>query len=198
MFATRRYTDDLRRVETNMRSRRARLLAALHEDEIAPTVVAFPLLGVGDSAGPGLENKGPVAASSLVPDAVINPHPRFGTLTRNIRSRRGATVDIRAPRFLDANTPPDAGDIAADAMAFGMGCCCLQVTFQCRDVEESRHVYDQLAVLAPVMMALTAAYGGRAALLRVFEGYSDGRSRGATYFEGSWGGRSRPRRGGAA
>jgi len=151
------YTDDLRRVETNMRSRRARLLAALHEDEIAPTVVAFPLLGVGDSAGLGLENKGPVAASSLVPDAVINPHPRFGTLTRNIRSRRGATVDIRAPRFLDANTPPDAGDIAADAMAFGMGCCCLQVTFQCRDVEESRHVYDQLAVLAPVMMALTAA-----------------------------------------
>ena len=39
----------------------------------------------------------------------------------------------------------------------GMGCCCLQVTFQCRDVDESRHVYDQLAVLAPIMMALTAA-----------------------------------------
>ena len=42
-------------------------------------------------------------------------------------------------------------------MAYGMGCCCLQVTFQCRDVDESRHVYDQLAVLAPIMLALTAA-----------------------------------------
>ena len=60
-----------------------------------------------------------------------------------------------APLFQDDNTKGDA--IKADAMAFGMGCCCLQVTFQCRDVDESRHVYDQLAVLAPIMMALTAA-----------------------------------------
>ena len=44
-----------------------------------------------------------------------------------------------------------------DAMAFGMGCCCLQVTFQARDVSESRHLYDQLAVLSPILMALTAA-----------------------------------------
>ena len=34
-----------------------------------------------------------------------------------------------------------------DAMAFGMRC--LQVTFQARDVE-SRHLYDQLAVLSPI------------------------------------------------
>jgi hypothetical protein len=37
-----------------------------------------------------------------------------------------------------------------DAMAFGMGCCCLQVTFQARDVDESRFIYDQLAVMAPM------------------------------------------------
>ena len=42
-------------------------------------------------------------------------------------------------------------------MAFGMGCCCLQVTFQCRSIQEARHLYDQLAVLGPIMMALTAA-----------------------------------------
>jgi hypothetical protein len=47
--------------------------------------------------------------------------------------------------------------IHMDAMAFGMGCCCLQITFQAKDVEESRFMYDQLAVLAPIMMALTAA-----------------------------------------
>lgn len=38
------------------------------------------------------------------------------------------------------------------------------MTFQARDVDESRYMYDQLAVLAPIMMALTAAtpiYKGR-------------------------------------
>jgi hypothetical protein len=37
-----------------------------------------------------------------------------------------------------------------DAMAFGMGCCCLQITFQGKDVDESRFLYDQLAVMAPM------------------------------------------------
>lgn len=48
-------------------------------------------------------------------------------------------------------------DIHMDCMAFGMGMCCLQVTFQARDVDESRYMYDQLAVLAPIMLAMTAA-----------------------------------------
>lgn len=47
--------------------------------------------------------------------------------------------------------------IHMDAMAFGMGCCCLQITFQGTDVDESRFLYDQLAVMAPIMMALTAS-----------------------------------------
>ena len=133
----------------------------------------FPLLGVGDFTEPrGLGRGGASAASSFLPDAVINPHPRFGTLTANIRARRGGKVDIRVPLFRDAATPEfaegAAGEGAAmaaaelpcvemDAMAFGMGCCCLQVTFQACDVGESRHLYDQLAVLSPVLLALTAA-----------------------------------------
>lgn len=44
-----------------------------------------------------------------------------------------------------------------DAMAFGMGCTCLQITFQATDMDESRFIYDQLAVVAPIMMALTAS-----------------------------------------
>jgi glutamate--cysteine ligase catalytic subunit len=47
--------------------------------------------------------------------------------------------------------------IHMDAMAFGMGCCCLQITFQAKDLDESRYIYDQLAILAPIMMALTAS-----------------------------------------
>ena len=37
-----------------------------------------------------------------------------------------------------------------DAMAFGMGCCCLQITFQAKDIDESRFIFDQLAVMAPM------------------------------------------------
>jgi hypothetical protein len=37
-----------------------------------------------------------------------------------------------------------------DAMAFGMGCCCLQITFQATDIDESRFIYDHLAVMAPM------------------------------------------------
>lgn len=44
-----------------------------------------------------------------------------------------------------------------DAMGFGMGCCCLQITFQAFDVQEARSVYDALVPVAPVMLALTAA-----------------------------------------
>lgn len=40
---------------------------------------------------------------------------------------------------------------------FGPGCCCLQVTIQGRDISESRYLYDQLAIMAPLMLALTAA-----------------------------------------
>ena len=57
------------------------------------------------------------------------------------------------PCIIDAGTP----GIYMDAMGFGMGMCCLQVTFQARDVAESRHLYDALAVLAPIFQALTAA-----------------------------------------
>lgn len=32
--------------------------------------------------------RGPVANSAYIPDVVINPHPRFGALTKNIRVRK--------------------------------------------------------------------------------------------------------------
>jgi hypothetical protein len=40
--------------------------------------------------------------------------------------------------------------VHVDAMAFGMGCCCLQITFQAKDIDESRFIFDQLAVMAPM------------------------------------------------
>lgn len=158
------FASDLLRVEANMRARRTRLQHALKPGEIAPTVVAFPLMGVGDFTGTGAPVRGPAANSRFVPDCIINPHPRFATLTANIRKRRGRNVKVMAPLFQDThtdNTPEEGAEgtpgIYMDAMGFGMGMCCLQVTFQARDVAESRHLYDALAVLAPLFQALTAA-----------------------------------------
>lgn len=154
------YTSSLLQMEKNMRLRRSRLLAALKPNEIAPTVVNFPLMGVGEFTDPPAPPGGAFSKSDSVPDSVINGHPRFGTLTSNIRSRRGSKVDIRIPQYKDAKTALVDGkvpDLHGDAMAYGMGCCCLQVTFQASDIDEARYLYDQLNPLAPIMMALTAA-----------------------------------------
>eukprot|EP01031_Cornospumella_fuschlensis_P039129 gene39129-47606_t len=106
---------------------------------IAPSISCFPMLGV-KGYGHAQNVLGDVCMSNYVSDAVINPHPRFGTLTRNIRERRGRRVNI--------TLGVDAGEDAApqhehmDAMAFGMGSCCLQVTMQCDSEESSRFLSD--------------------------------------------------------
>jgi hypothetical protein len=101
------YAIDLLRVERNMRLRRRRLLTVLSDDEIAPTVATFPLLGAlgDDGTVPPTKVGGPRTESEYIGDDIINPHPRFGTLTQNIRMRRGEKVNIRVPLFRDLNTP---------------------------------------------------------------------------------------------
>lgn len=42
-----------------------------------------------------------------------------------------------------------------DAMGFGMGCCCLQMTFQACNINEARTLYDQLTPLCPIMVSKT-------------------------------------------
>ena len=161
-------------IEKNMMMRRSRLLSVLRPNEVVPTLSCFPMLGVGDSTYPSYKPNGPVANSLFVPDEIIFPHPRFPTLTQNIRKRRGEKVFISRPKFIDKHTKltprngphsvpstvPEADDLPfvyADAMAFGMGCCSLQTTFQAKDMAESRHLYDHLAPLTPIMLALSAA-----------------------------------------
>lgn len=52
-----------------------------------------------------------------------------------------------------AETPNYRSDmIHLDAMGLGMGCCCLQITFQTRELADARRLYDQLAVLCPIMV----------------------------------------------
>ena len=87
-------TAELLEVERNMKIRRNRLTAKLEDNEIAPYISNFPMLGV--DGYPHTEGRGgEIAASQYTSDGIINPHPRFGTLTQNIRMRRGENVDIK-------------------------------------------------------------------------------------------------------
>lgn len=146
------YVSDLMNVEKSMQLRRKRLHFVLSENQIAPSISTFPLLGVRQNSKYFSNDlNGPIANSDYITDELINPHPRFGALTQNIRMRRGSNVNITVPADNNAKT------IHMDAMAFGMGCCCLQVTMQCRSDEESRFLHDQLTVLSPLLQALSAA-----------------------------------------
>lgn len=166
-------------VEKNMAKRR--LIAKQHmlEDEYPMTITNFPLLGQGHFSEPWEEPGGPVARSYFLPDNIINTHPRFPWLTANIRTRRGKKVAMNVPMFRDKNTkwpfrdpsiptnrhmwPEDEikdnldNHIYMDAMGFGMGMCCLQVTLQASDITEARNTYDKFAPVTPWFLALSAA-----------------------------------------
>mmetsp|Transcript_44284 Transcript_44284/g.134887 ORF Transcript_44284/g.134887 Transcript_44284/m.134887 type:complete len:865 (-) Transcript_44284:184-2778(-) len=117
------FTHDLLRVERNMRLRRKRILTVLADDEVAPTVAVFPLLGAraDDATIPPTKAGGSKTLSEYIGDDIINPHPRFGTLTANIRQRRGEKVNIRVPLFRDKNTP-EYQDFAESTTDID-GCC---------------------------------------------------------------------------
>ena len=59
--------------------------------------------------------------------------------------------------YHDQDSKPKEDHIYLDAMGFGMGCCCLQVTFQAQSIDEARFLYDQLTPLTPIMVNDLAA-----------------------------------------
>jgi len=158
-------------VEHNMRLRRKELQTLLQEDEICVSTSAFPRLGCPDFTHPHTEPDpdNSFTRSLFWPsEATYLGHPRFARLSENIRQRRGEKVAINVPIFKDKMTPqpfleptgaPQAlpDHVYMDAMGFGMGLCCLQLTFQAHSMGEARELYDQLAPLCPIMLALTAA-----------------------------------------
>ena len=127
----------------------------LDKDSSTILMTSFPLTGINEFHTP-IENKyNDYSCSKFIPDNIINPHIRFRTLTKNIRTRRGKKVNIEIPIYKDINTPDDV--IYMDCMGFGMGNCCSQVTIQCHDLEHALKMYDQFAVLTPFLLALSSA-----------------------------------------
>lgn len=174
------------KVEKSMKLRRKRIHNELLVNEIAPSLSCFPMMGVNNY--PHTKNNyGSISNSKYISDEVINPHPRFGALTSNIRNRRKSNVNIQILKDtnpndhttttsdiitstttsnvginnidnkVDTENKVDSQVIHMDAMAFGMGCCCLQVTIQAQDEEESRYLTDQLSILSPILHALSAS-----------------------------------------
>ncbi|KAK4200664.1 putative glutamate--cysteine ligase [Triangularia verruculosa] len=174
---------ELLHVEPDMKLRRAIAKDHMLPNEYPITLTTFPRIGSpGVFTDPHYPVSGPKLRSQFVPDEIANPHIRFPTLAANIRSRRGRKVQVNVPVFRDENTPwpwkdptvnydlhnwPEDGDVRngaapdnfihMDAMAFGMGSCCLQITFQAKNITEGRKMYDQLSPLGPILLALTAA-----------------------------------------
>lgn len=170
-------------VEPDMKVRRKIAKEHMEPSEYPITLTTFPRIGSpGQFTEPFYPVSGPRLRSQFVPDEIANPHIRFPTLAANIRSRRGRKVQVNVPVFHDKNTPkpwvdptvnfdldkwPEDADerngaapddfIHMDAMAFGMGSCCLQITFQAKNITEGRELYDHLSPLGPIMLALTAA-----------------------------------------
>ena len=69
--------------------------------------------------------------------------------------------DSKTPNPFIEHFPNDDGSAAEnalpdhiymDCMGLGAGCCCLQITFRASDIDEARYLYDQLAVVSPIMV----------------------------------------------
>jgi glutamate--cysteine ligase catalytic subunit len=87
-------------VEANMKSRRKEAQLQLPPNEIVLSICNFPRLGCPGFTFPEYnpEPTSSVSRSWFFPDqAIFQGHPRFETLTRNIRSRRGSKIDIHIP-----------------------------------------------------------------------------------------------------
>lgn len=174
---------DLLQVEGDMKWRRRIAKEHMAVTEYPITLTTFPRLGAKkNSLRPEYPLSGERLRSQFLPDEIANPHIRFPTLAANIRSRRGRKVQVNVPVFRDKETPwpwkdptvdydlhkwPEDDDVRngaakdnyihMDAMAFGMGSCCLQITFQAKNIDEGRKMYDQLSPIGPILLALTAA-----------------------------------------
>lgn len=184
--------DSLMEVEESMVSRRFKLQSVLPPNVFVTSMTCFPRLGAEDfwimddltkAADHRLDQ--PFGQSIFIPRKMVNPHPRFGTLSNHLAKRRGHTMTGLLPVYKDHNTEshsmwdeskplseidrkeislrsqqtqnPVQDYIYFDNIGNGMGQCCLQMTYGTRNVAEARKLYDAFAVLAPIFLSLSAA-----------------------------------------
>jgi len=173
--------DELLKVQENMRKRRLQVEALLGKDEMLFSLTAFPRIGCPGFTFPSYEPQ-PLTShtrSLFWPSEATTGHHRYRNMSKNIRCRRGQKVSVQVPIFKDENTVdpvkaeeailkgpgqeevsmdvPKPWHIYMDAMGFGHGLSCLQITFQACNVGEAKTLYDQLTPMCPIMQAMTAS-----------------------------------------
>jgi glutamate--cysteine ligase catalytic subunit len=185
--------NSLAKIDENMYLRRSIVQSLLDKDEYIISLTCFPRLGCLSFTSPErkpapLES---ITQSLFFPDeAILKIHPRFVTLSRDIRERRMRKVAMYVPIYQDVKTAKPflenlspllkelgveneekkllydpllneplikENKIYLDATGFGMGCCCLQTTFQTKSLDEARYLYDQLLPVTAIMLALSAS-----------------------------------------
>ncbi|KAG8714672.1 hypothetical protein FRC09_017370 [Ceratobasidium sp. 395] len=171
-------------VEKDMQRRRELAKSYVQPHEVVMNLTSYPRMGVQDVfTDPPLDpSEAKSSHSMFLAEEITTPHPRYRIITVAIRKRPGSKPTVNIPIYVDKKTPRpfhdptipwdrtvypedrEAQDGAAkpdhiylDALGFGAGCCCLQVTFQASDIDDARRMYDALIPMAPVLMALTAS-----------------------------------------
>jgi len=72
---------------------------------------------------------------------------------KHLAIKKKMTNDLQKHTLQD----PFRSAVYTDCQAFGAGCCCLQATFGCANLEEASYLYDRFVVIAPLLLALSAA-----------------------------------------
>lgn len=139
------YTNILN-VEKNMIDRRKLIENLLSNNQCVYTLSTLPFLGA-DKDDDSINNL--YSQSNYVSDNLIFPAERFRSLTKNIRDRRGKKVEI--------NLSSNNNKFSLDAMAFGMGCCSLQITLQAKNRYHSLQLHDALSLIGPIFLSLSCS-----------------------------------------
>ncbi|KAL4949070.1 glutamate-cysteine ligase-domain-containing protein [Aspergillus filifer] len=152
-------------VEDNLKRRRRAIQSLLGHDEAVLSIPVFPRLGTVEPFTQPPLGAPDKAASSTAPlsptfvnfDAMLSRYKRFQCFAHNMRCRRGRDFGINMPLCRDFPDQTEQKGLCLEGLGFAMGVCGLQVTLQAKDLREACWLHDQLSVLGPLMLAMTAA-----------------------------------------
>ncbi|KAF2669907.1 GCS-domain-containing protein [Microthyrium microscopicum] len=140
----------LLKVKDDMKQRREAIQSELGKEEKLMTLSVFPRLGVDHFLEP--DGQHPKVKDY---DATV-ANGKYGYAMNNVTARARRAREIKIPIFQDKNTTGPK-NLTLNHFIYGPGACSLQATFQCQTLDDARRLHDQLTVLAPIFLALTAA-----------------------------------------
>jgi glutamate--cysteine ligase catalytic subunit len=154
-------------IQSNMNLRRKIIQNFLDKNEFVLSLTSFPLLGCKQFTYPNhLPAEIKTKYDSLFySNNIIMDRALFKSATFNKIDRKQSLPQIYVPIYKDINTPNEFRldeeirneQIFMDHDGFGMGCCCIQVTFQAESIKQACYLYDQLTPIAPIVIALSAS-----------------------------------------